>query len=146
MTNRLSTFLWYDHDLDEVLDYYRRIFDLEVREVNRNETGAAFTASATLYGQELVLMNAPGGQPFSQAISLALSLESQAEVDRVWDALTEDGKELNCGWCEDAFGVAWQVTPAAMQEWLGNPDAEVRAYAWQQLMNMKKIVLDDLHR
>ena len=42
--------------------------------------------------------------------------------------------------------MAWQVTPAAMQEWLGNPDAEVRAYAWQQLMNMKKIVLDDLHR
>jgi predicted 3-demethylubiquinone-9 3-methyltransferase (glyoxalase superfamily) len=72
-------------------------------------------------------------------------VDGQAEVDRIWDALTAEGKPGKCGWCVDKFGVSWQVSPIQMREWLENKDPEVRAYAWPALMKMTKIIIDDLH-
>ena len=142
----LETFLWFDQPLDDILDFYVQVFGANVKSTFRSESGAIFAADFSIYGHDLVALSAQGGPKFTEAISLSLKLDGQAEVDRVWDALTTNGGQPgNCGWCIDPFGVSWQVTPAQMQMWLQNEDETKRAYAWKQLMQMHKIVLDDLH-
>jgi len=101
------------------------------------------TAEFSIYGHELVGMGWPGGDTFNNSISLALAVDGQDEVDRMWDAITEDGKAGQCGWCVDPFGVSWQITPIQMGEYLGSSDPEQQAYAWQAMRSMGKIVLKD---
>jgi len=145
MTNSLKTFLWFNVNLDDVLEHYKDVFDLTVHSVFRNETGALFTAEGSIYGHELVFMSVEGGPKFNEAVSLSLGVDGQGEVDRIWDALTEKGEAGKCGWCTDQFGVSWQVTPVQMHQWLQNPDPEISGYAWPKLMGMSKIILDELH-
>ena len=145
MTNALKTFLWFDTDLEAVLEHYREVFGAEVHSQFRDETGRLFTADVSIYGHPLILMSAPGGPVFNDSISLSLNVDGQAEVDRIWDALTADGEPGKCGWCVDKYGVSWQVSPVQMRVWLEHKDPQVRAYAWPALMSMTKIVIDDLH-
>jgi len=106
--------------------------------------GPLFTAEFSIFGHEFVGMSVAGGPTFTDAISLSLSIDGQAEVDRIWDALIADGGEPGrCGWCKDRFGVSWQVTPIQMGQYLGSPDSAVREYAQQALMRMTKIVITD---
>jgi predicted 3-demethylubiquinone-9 3-methyltransferase (glyoxalase superfamily) len=72
-------------------------------------------------------------------------VDGQAEVDRLWNAITAKGKPGQCGWCTDEFGLTWQVTPIQMREHLENPDREKAAFANQALMKMTKIVIDGLY-
>jgi len=89
-------------------------------------------------------MSVEGGPAFNDAISLSLSVDGQAEVDRLWDALTSDGGTPGqCGWLKDKFGVSWQVTPIQMGAYLGNPDSAKREYAMAALRRMTKIVIED---
>ena len=145
MNNALKTFLWFDTDLEAVLDHYTDVLGAEVRSSFRDETGRLFTADVSIYGHPLILMSAPGGPAFNDSISLSLNVDGQSEVDRIWDALTAEGKPGKCGWCVDKFGVSWQVSPIQMRIWLEHSDPTVRAYAWPALMGMTKIIIDDLH-
>ena len=66
--------------------------------------------------------------------------ETQAEIDRLWDALTADGgKEVQCGWLEDRFGLSWQIVPSRLGEWLGHPDPEAAQRATQAMLSMQKL-------
>jgi predicted 3-demethylubiquinone-9 3-methyltransferase (glyoxalase superfamily) len=91
-------------------------------------------------------MNWPGGPEFNDAISLSLNVDTQEEVDRLWSAITLEGREIGCGWCADKFGLVWQVSPKEMRVWLEHEDEEIRNYANEQLRSMKKIVVADLHK
>lgn len=80
-------------------------------------------------------------------MSFQVACDTQDDVDRLWDALIADGgAESRCGWCQDRFGVRWQVIPRQLGEFLGSPDPEVSSYAFQQMMTMSKIVVADLVR
>ena len=141
---KLKTFLWFDADLEEVVAFYTETFGMTVHGSYRQE-GRLFTADVSIYGHEFILMSSPGGPKFNDSISLSLNIDGQAETDRIWSAITAEGEENNCGWCRDKFGVAWQVSPIQMRDWLEHKDPEVSSYAWAALMKMKKIVIDDLH-
>ena len=91
-------------------------------------------------------MGWPGGPKFNDSISLSLNVDGQAEVDRLWDAITHDGEAGQCGWCKDKFGLSWQVSPIQMRDWLENADPAISSYAWQALRGMTKIVIDGLHK
>ncbi len=143
--NTLKTFLWFDTDLTDVVAHYVDVLSMDVRGKFHDETGRLFTADVSIYGHELILMSAPGGPSFNDSVSLSLNVDGQAEVDRIWDALTAEGKPGKCGWCVDKFGVSWQVSPIQMRQWLEHEDPAIRAYAWPALMSMTKIVIDDLH-
>ena len=82
----------------------------------------------------------------NSSISLSISCDGQEEADRLWNAITKDGQEGQCGWCVDAYGVSWQVSPKQMGDYLNSPDPEVSAYALSQMRNMKRIVIADLHK
>lgn len=144
----LRTFLWFPDRLEEALAFYRETF-LEVivhSEMRQQLDAPLFTADFAIYGHEFTGMSWSGGNSFNDAISLSLWIDGQAEVDRIWNAITAEGTPLNCGWCRDKFGVTWQVSPVQMREWVEHEDPVVREYAWAALGTMQRVIVDDLHQ
>lgn len=138
----LKTFLWFPGNMDEALDFYKEVMGAEVHSENR-PNGRLFTVDFTIYGHDFVGMNWPGGPAFNDSISLSLNVDGQDEVDRLWNAITKDGQPGRCGWCKDAWGVSWQVSPIQMRDFLENWDPEVSSYANEALRNMTKIIIAD---
>jgi predicted 3-demethylubiquinone-9 3-methyltransferase (glyoxalase superfamily) len=91
-------------------------------------------------------MNTQGGDKFNNAISISVQVSGQAEVDRLWEAITKEGREMPCGWCADKWGVHWQIIPFEMGDWTGHSDPEIAQHAFSQMMKMKKIIIADLHK
>ncbi len=145
MPTKLKTFLWFQSDLEEALNFYKATFkDVVVQEENRMQPDAPlFTANFTIYSHEFIGMSIEGGPKFNESISLSIQCDGQVEVDRLWDAITKDGEAGQCGWCKDKWGVSWQITPIQMGEYLGNPNPEIASKNWQALRSMKKIVLSE---
>lgn len=143
--SKLKTFLWFQNDLEEALNFYKATFrDVVVREKNRMQPGAPlFTADFTIFDHEFIGMSIEGGPKFNESISLSIQCDGQAEVDRLWDAITKEGEAGQCGWCKDKWGVSWQITPIQMGEYLGNSNPEIAGKNWQALRSMKKIVLSE---
>ena len=143
----LKTFLWFGGGLDDALSFYEATFgDVAIHDRQYLPSGELFTADFSIYGHEFIGLNWAGGPEFNDSISLSLNVDGQAEVDRLWDAITAEGSEGQCGWCHDKWGVTWQVSPIQMREWLTHADADVRDYANRALASMTKIVIDDLHQ
>jgi len=97
-------------------------------------------------GQEFLALNGGPKYTFSEAISFQVLCESQEEVDRYWDALSEGGERGPCGWLRDKFGVSWQVVPTALTRLLEDPDREKSQRVLQAMMGMQKIEIDELER
>ena len=96
-------------------------------------------AEFTLAGQQFIAMAAGKLDDFNHAISLYVSCEDQAEVDRYWDALLEGGRPEQCGWLRDRYGVAWQIIPRRLEELTSDADPAVRRAASEAMMTMVKI-------
>ena len=104
------------------------------------------TVDFELDGQKLVALNGGPQYTFTEAISFAVSCETQEEVDRYWDALTEGGEEGPCGWLKDRYGVSWQIVPTALPRLLADPDKEKAQRVMQAMLGMKKIEIDELEQ
>jgi predicted 3-demethylubiquinone-9 3-methyltransferase (glyoxalase superfamily) len=106
------------------------------------------TVSFRLAGQEFTALNGGPHFKFTEAISLVVRCETQAEVDRYWDRLTEGGDERaqRCGWLKDKFGVSWQIVPVDMFEMLSGADREKSGRAMQAMLQMTKLDLPALRR
>lgn len=142
---RIRTFLWFGGRLEEALDFYAAtIGSLAIGEMNRGEDGTLFTADFSIAGHEFVGMNFSGGPTFNDAISISIECDGQDETDRLWSAFTDRGTAGRCGWLVDEFGLSWQISPRQMRNYLGDPDPERAAYAWDALRDMGKIVIADL--
>lgn len=142
--SQLKTFLWFDGGLGEALSFYQETFkDVVVHSRTPGPDGELFTADFTILGHEFIGMNAAGGPKFNDSISLSINCDGQDEVDRLWKAITTEGKAGRCGWCVDKWGLSWQVSPIQMRDYLGDPDPVKQAYAWEALRNMTKIQLSD---
>ena len=140
MSQKISPFLWFNGELGDALEFYGAVFpDLEVLE--RTERGGElFTATWRVGDIELSGMNAEGGPAFTEAISLSLGCADQAEVDRYWDALLADGgRESQCGWLVDRFGLSWQVVPRRIIELLNDPDPERGQRAMAEMLTQVKL-------
>ncbi len=94
-----------------------------------------------LAGQEFMALDGGRAHPFtfSPALSLYVSCDTQAEVDRLWDRLTLGGKQIQCGWLEDRFGVTWQIVPAILEKLLQDPDAEKANRVMLAMLKMVKL-------
>ncbi|MBI1200298.1 MAG: VOC family protein [Phenylobacterium sp.] len=136
------TCLWFDREAEEAANFYASIFpNSKVGRVTPypadapgGQAGQTMTVEFELNGQRFVGLNGGPLFKFNEAISIQVPCESQAEIDRLWAALTADGGEESvCGWCKDRFGLSWQVAPAIMPDLLSGPRAAEVMAAFMQM-------------
>jgi predicted 3-demethylubiquinone-9 3-methyltransferase (glyoxalase superfamily) len=139
----ITPFLWFNTDLAEPIEFYTSVFpDTSVGDIQHvGANGPIFTATINLCGQQLMLLNGgPAHFGFTEAISLFVSVTTQAEVDDLWDRLLEGGGEPSrCGWLKDRYGLSWQVVPAMLGTVLGSPDRQRAQQAMEAMMQMGKL-------
>ena len=141
---KISTCLWFDTQAEEAASFYVSLFDdAEVTDVQYLEGTPSGDHVALVFfrlaGRDFMAINGGPQFPFTEAVSIHVGVEDQAEVDRLWAALTDGGEEGQCGWLKDRFGLSWQVTPERMGELLSDPDPERRQRAMQAMLKMQKI-------
>ena len=144
---KITTTFWMADWIEDAVSFYVSLFkDSRITNVSRygeampDMKGKVLAINFELEGQKYMAINGGPNFPFTEAISLFVSCEDQAEVDRYWTALTADGgKESQCGWLKDRFGLSWQIIPAALPRLLGGPDRAGAQRAMQAMLKMKKI-------
>ena len=145
---KLTPCLWVDGNAEEAANFYITLLpDSRIRSVQLSPAdnpstpeGAVLVVEFTLAGQDFMGLNGGPQFKFSEAVSFIIDCEDQAEVDRLWDALTADGgKPVQCGWLQDRFGLSWQITPRELPTLLADPDPDRARRAMQAMMGMVKI-------
>ena len=151
---KITTFLTFDDQAEEAVDLYTSIFPNSkvtsrryYGEAGPATKGSLMTAAFELDGQEFVALNGGPSFSFSEGISLFVDCETQKEVDRYWERLTEGGGEPGpCGWLKDRFGVSWQIVPRRLMELIGDDDRAKADRVMAAMMQMGKIEIDGLER
>lgn len=146
---KITPFLWFDNTAEEAMNYYVSIFsNARVKDTIRNEDdtygpkGTLLTATLQIEGQEFHVLNGNPGFDFNESVSFFVNCETQAEVDRLWTKLTENGgQEQPCGWLKDKYGLSWQIIPGGLMEIIWDKKNPAKAKAAQQAM-MKMTKLD----
>lgn len=104
------------------------------------EEGADFVVEFVVAGLPVIALNAGPEFALNEAFSFYLLVDTQEEVDRYWDLLTDDGGEPGpCGWCKDKFGVSWQVVPKRLEELSGDYSTDANKRAMNAMLKMGKI-------
>ena len=136
----ITPFLWFNIDLAEPIAYYTSIFS-DATTPDAGTDGPIFMATIELCGQQLMLLNGgPAHAGFRESISLFINVETQGEVDELWDRLTANGGEPGqCGWLKDRYGLSWQVVPTVLGTLLGSPDRTRAQQAQEAMMQMGKL-------
>lgn len=134
----LTPFLWFDDDVEEAIGFYSSLFpDAKVHGMTRSPDGNVLMAEFELAGQQVKALNGGPQFPHTEAFSFFVECEGQAEVDHYWEALTADGgKESQCGWLKDRFGLSWQVVPVEFLDMVsgGTPEQVGRVMGAMQAM------------
>jgi predicted 3-demethylubiquinone-9 3-methyltransferase (glyoxalase superfamily) len=145
--------LWFDGKAEEAARFYTSLLpDSSVDKVWRSPAdtpsgpaGMVLTVDFTLNGQHFQGLNGGPDFSFNEAVSFVIECEDQAEVDRMWDALTADGGEPGpCGWLKDRFGLSWQIVPRQLNELVGDSDPERARRAMEAMLKMGKIDVAEL--
>ena len=150
---KITPFLWFDGQAEEAANLYTSIFDnSKILEISRygeaapSQAGSVMTVEFELDGLRIVGLNGGPAHRFTEAVSFAVSCETQAEVDELWARLSEGGEEGPCGWLKDRFGLSWQIVPTALPRLLKDPDREKSQRVMQAMMQMGKIDIAELER
>jgi predicted 3-demethylubiquinone-9 3-methyltransferase (glyoxalase superfamily) len=151
MTTSLTTFLTYDTQAEEAAKLYTSLLDGKIKATTRfpaggpRPEGSVISVSFELLGQTYIALNGGPTFTFSQGFSLMVQVDTQAEIDRLWNKLTENGgKEGQCGWLVDKFGVSWQVVPRQLAGMLSDNDKAKSGRAMEAMMGMQKLDLAKL--
>lgn len=138
--------LLFDGRAAEALAFYSSLLPgAQVKDEMRGQGGALISVTLLFQGNCVLLLNGPASEP-SIGVSLFLECETQAEVDRLWDRLSEGGKPIQCGWVTDRFGVTWQIVPQGLRELLGDADPARAQRAMQAMITMKKLDINEIVR
>ena len=136
---KVTPFLWFDHNAIEVANFYLSIFRQAKILSEINSAGDNQFISLDLAGNSLTIFNGGPHFKFNEAFSLFVDCEDQEEVDYYWNKLIQGGKEGQCGWLKDKYGLSWQIVPRALGIFLQDPDRIKADRALQAMLKMKKI-------
>ncbi len=145
---KVRTFLWYDGQAEAAANHYVSLVpDSRILTVARlGEDGATVLVTFELGGIEYLALDGGPLYSFTEAASIMVLCEDQAEVDRLWDGLVSDGGEPGpCGWCKDRWGLSWQVVPRALLELQQDPDPARAARANAAMLTMGKLDIAALY-
>jgi len=148
MTSKNTICLWYESGAVDAANFYAQTFpDSAVGTIFRapgdypdGKQGDVLTVEFTVAGIPCIGLN--GGPHFkqSEAFSFQIATDDQAETDRLWNAIVNNGgQESDCGWCKDRWGLSWQITPRALTDAIADPDRAAAKRAFDAMMTMKKI-------
>lgn len=138
--------LLFDGRAAEALEFYSSLLPgAKVKDQMLGQGGALIAATLEFEGNRVLLLNGPASQS-SISVSLFLECETQAEVDRLWDRLSDGGQPIQCGWITDRFGVTWQIVPQGLRDLIGDRDPARAQRAMQAMIAMKKLDINEIAR
>jgi len=145
--------LWFDGNAEEAVNFYVSVFkNSKILDVARAgdvgpwPKGSVAVMTFQLEGQEFMALNGGPQFKFTEAISLLVSCETQAEVDALWAKLGAGGKEIECGWLKDRYGLAWQIVPRILGEMMLDRDRVRSDRVMKAMMGMVKLDIAGLKR
>jgi predicted 3-demethylubiquinone-9 3-methyltransferase (glyoxalase superfamily) len=146
---KITPFLWFDKQAEDAARFYVSVFkDSKMGQVSRygegmpGPAGSVMTAAFEIEGQSFIALNGGPAFKFTEAVSFVVNCDTQKEIDHYWDKLTAGGgKEVQCGWLKDRFGLSWQIVPNALPELVKKSDKVMQA-----LLHMKKLDIAALER
>lgn len=148
---KITPFLWFDTQAGEAADFYVSVFPnsrilatTRYSDKGPGPEGSIMTVVFELDGQEFTALNGGPVFRFNEAVSFVVNCETQEEIDSMWQKLTDGGKEVECGWLTDRYGLSWQVVPVALRQMLTDPDPTRSQRVMEAIMTMKKLDLATL--
>jgi predicted 3-demethylubiquinone-9 3-methyltransferase (glyoxalase superfamily) len=144
---RIVPHLWYSEKAEEAAAFYASLLpNSRVDGVTTlpadspsGPEGSVQVVEFTLAGQPFMAINAGPLDPFNHAISFIINCDTQEEIDRLWDALSEGGAIEHCGWLKDRYGVSWQIVPAVLGQMMKDKDRARTRRVAQAMLKMVKL-------
>ncbi|HEU0099305.1 MAG TPA: VOC family protein [Allosphingosinicella sp.] len=155
MSDKITPVLWFDRNGEEAANFYVSLLpDSRIDRVTRapadypsGSEGDVITVDFTLAGRRYQALNGGPNFKFNEAVSFMIHCRDQAEVDRLWDALTAGGGQpVQCGWLKDRYGLFWQICPEEMLTMLASDDRAAARRAFEAMMGMVKLDLAELRK
>jgi len=150
---KITTFLWFNDNAEEAATFYVSTFkNSKILNTTRcgdagpGPKGSVLVITFQIEGQEFIALNGGPQYTFTPAISLLVDCEDQKEVDHLWSKLTAGGKEIQCGWLADKFGVSWQIVPKVFFELMQDKDPAKSQRVFKAMMQMVKFDIEGLKR
>lgn len=154
---RITPFLWFDHQAEEAAKFYTSIFnnskvgaivryDEEAAKPTGRPLGSVMVVEFQIDGQDFVALNGGPVFKFTEAISFVVNCDTQEEVDHFWSKLSDGGEESRCGWLRDKFGLSWQVVPTVLTDMLKDKDVARARRVIHAMLQMDKIDIPTLKR
>jgi predicted 3-demethylubiquinone-9 3-methyltransferase (glyoxalase superfamily) len=149
---KIITFLTFDNQAEEAMNFYTSVFpNSRITNIWRygkagpGKEGDVMAGMFEIEGQQFYTLNAGPHFKFSLAISLFVNCNTQEEIDRLWAKLIEGGgKEIQCGWLTDKYGVTWQIVPTVLMEMQADKNPDKVAAVMQAMMKMVKLDIGKL--
>ena len=148
---KITPFLWFNNNAEEAVNHYISIFKnskilsvMRYGDAGPGPKGTVMGISFELDGQEFKALNGGPQFTFSPAISFFVNCETQQEVDDYWEKLSAGGKQIQCGWLQDRYGVSWQIVPTILGQLLQDKDREKSKRVMQAMLKMIKLDIQGL--
>jgi predicted 3-demethylubiquinone-9 3-methyltransferase (glyoxalase superfamily) len=149
----ITPFLWFDTQAEAAANFYVSLFKnsrivamTRYGDAGPGPRGSVMTVEFELDGQRFTALNGGPNFKFTEAISFTVPCETQEEVDRFWEKLSEGGEKRDCGWLKDKYGLFWQITPTVLPKMLKDPDPEKSQRVMAVMMTMKKLDISELEK
>jgi len=154
---KIVTFLWFNDRAKEAVDLYVSLFD-DAKIINTSyltetvaqaagkKAGDVSSIDFELNGQHFTALNGGPMFTFSEAISIAVNCKTQDEIDRLWEALSEGGEIMSCGWLKDKYGLTWQIMPESLDIMMRDPDTAKADRVGAVMLGMEKLDMSELEK
>lgn len=152
---KITPFLWFEDKAEEAANFYVSLFPNskigtiarysdEAANASGRPKGSVMTVAFELDGQKFTALNGGPHFKFTEAISFMVNCDTQEELDRLWEKLSEGGHPNRCGWLKDRFGLSWQIVPAAMGKLMSDPEKAKRVM--KEVLQMGKLDIARMER
>ena len=154
---KIAPFLWFDHNAEEAVNFYVSVFkNSKIKTVTRYDAaganasgrpaGSVMTIAFELNGQKFTALNGGPVFEFTEAVSFVVSCKTQKEIDYYWEKLAAGGREVQCGWLKDRYGLSWQIVPEALSKMLNDKNPEKSKRVMNALLKMVKLDIEGLKK
>jgi predicted 3-demethylubiquinone-9 3-methyltransferase (glyoxalase superfamily) len=152
--SKISPCLWFKNEAEEAAKFYVSLLPgSRIDRVQKNvvdspggKAGTVLMVDFTLAGQRFLALNGGMQVEYTHAISFSVDCADQAEVDRLWDGLSNGGSVVQCGWLRDRYGISWQIVPSALPKMLADPDPAKAQRVMQAMLQMIKLDIEGLRK